>query len=100
MRNTKSETQTTSVKESSITDEVKQEIFDAVQFDGGALHEAFARTFGIKAWFNAYIKSKEFFDLEEENKEAAFNAFLELTHFLDEIDAIHSKHGLSVYRQE
>jgi hypothetical protein len=79
------------------TQKAKQDVFDTVQNAADSLHEAYARSFGLSAWFKAYLQSNEYANLKDEHKGEAFEVYERLKYFLDSLDDVHAEHKLSVY---
>lgn len=46
---------------------------------------AYTRTFGFSGWFKAFIKSKDFAELSDENKGEAFKCYTDMLYLVEEL---------------
>ena len=62
------------------------DIVTEIEVHHNSIHNAVARSFGIDAWFSAYISSVPFSSISEEHKRKALEAYNGVRHILRTIE--------------
>ena len=71
--------------------EVAQDLLESVEDNEIVIRDGHFAHFGVKGWFQAFLKSDDFANMSREEKDSAVSLYFDLHEFLAVIDCICDK---------
>lgn len=85
------------VLDQELSPKVIDNLLTAIDLNADKMTELIARTFGIDAWFKAYVESEHFSELDQVSKGEALEAYIGLKDFLTRLDNTCQKNNIYAY---